>query len=147
MDYYKILNVGKDASEGQIKSAYRNLSKKYHPDVNPGDAQAERRFQEVSEAYAILGEPAKRQAYDKERAAAKAPGGKEAAKKERSRTQNQASFHYEEMSAQFEQFFGFGAKNDTNGKQSQTNKQENKTNPIDMTDMFERYMGFGGKKK
>lgn len=147
MDYYKILNVGKEASEEQIKSAYRSLSKKYHPDVNPGNVEAEQRFKEISEAYAVLGDQAKRQTYDKESTAGEVKGGKAAGKKEKSPTQNQGGFDYQDMSAQFEQFFGFGAKNDTNGKQSKTKKQENKTNPIDMTDMFEQYMGFGGKKK
>lgn len=63
-DYYRILGVGKDASEKEIKQAYRRLARKYHPDVNPGDASAEDRFKEIGEAYAVLGDAQKRKKYD-----------------------------------------------------------------------------------
>ncbi|HLY63901.1 MAG TPA: DnaJ C-terminal domain-containing protein [Chloroflexota bacterium] len=63
-DYYKILGVPKDASEKEIKQAYRRLARKYHPDVNPGDNSSEERFKEIGEAYAVLGEATKRKKYD-----------------------------------------------------------------------------------
>ena len=63
-DYYRILGVGKDASEKEIKQAYRRLARKYHPDVNPGDTTAEDRFKEIGEAYAVLGDAQKRKKYD-----------------------------------------------------------------------------------
>ncbi|MCR4426330.1 MAG: J domain-containing protein [Firmicutes bacterium] len=63
-DYYKILGVRKDASEKEIKAAYRKLARKYHPDVNPGDRAAEERFKEISEAYQVLSDPEKRSRYD-----------------------------------------------------------------------------------
>ncbi|KAL3241274.1 Scj1p [Nakaseomyces bracarensis] len=63
-DYYAILGLSKDSSEKEIKSAYRQLSKKYHPDKNPGDEDAHHKFIEVGEAYDILGDPEKRQKYD-----------------------------------------------------------------------------------
>lgn len=63
-DYYQILGVPRDAKESRIKAAYRKLARKYHPDVNPGDANAERRFKEISEAYQVLGDPEKRKRYD-----------------------------------------------------------------------------------
>ena len=53
-DYYEVLGIGKDADEAAIKKAYRVLAKKYHPDMNPGDAEAEKKFKEASEAYAVL---------------------------------------------------------------------------------------------
>ncbi len=59
-DYYEILGMEKNADAGKIKSAYRKLAKKYHPDTNSGDAVAEQKFKEVTEAYNILSDPEKR---------------------------------------------------------------------------------------
>ena len=63
-DYYEVLGVDKSADEAAIKKAYRVLAKKYHPDMNPGDAEAEKKFKEASEAYAVLSDPEKRRQYD-----------------------------------------------------------------------------------
>ena len=63
-DYYSILGVEKNASASKIKSQYRKLAKKYHPDKNPGDKKAEEMFKKVSEAYAVLSDPEKRKNYD-----------------------------------------------------------------------------------
>ena len=63
-DYYEVLGVDKNADEAAIKKAYRVLAKKYHPDMNPGDADAEKKFKEASEAYAVLSDPDKRKQYD-----------------------------------------------------------------------------------
>lgn len=63
-DFYSILGVGKDASEGDIKKAYRKLARKLHPDLNPGDKEAERTFKDVSRAYECLGNAEKRKLYD-----------------------------------------------------------------------------------
>jgi curved DNA-binding protein len=63
-DYYKTLGVGKNASEKEIKSAFRQLAQKYHPDKNPGDKKAEDKFKDLNEAYEVLSDPQKRAKYD-----------------------------------------------------------------------------------
>lgn len=64
-DYYEVLGLPRTASEKEIKAAYRRLARKYHPDVNQGDRQAEERFKEVAEAFAVLSDPEKRATYDR----------------------------------------------------------------------------------
>ncbi|MCI8895456.1 MAG: molecular chaperone DnaJ [Lachnospiraceae bacterium] len=63
-DYYEVLGVDRNADDAALKKAYRVLAKKYHPDMNPGDAEAEKKFKEASEAYAVLSDPDKRHQYD-----------------------------------------------------------------------------------
>src|SRR5262244_2144459 len=63
-DYYKALGVSKVASADEIKKSYRKLARKYHPDANKGDAGAEERFKEISEAYNVLSDPKRRKEYD-----------------------------------------------------------------------------------
>ncbi|MCV7627446.1 J domain-containing protein [Micrococcus luteus] len=79
-DFYATLGVSKDASESDVKKAYRKLARTHHPDQNPGDEAAEKKFKEISEAYAVLSDPQERQEYDAIRAMGggarfSAPGG------------------------------------------------------------------------
>ena len=64
-DYYDVLGINKNADEKTIKKAYRKLAKKYHPDINPGDSNAEAKFKEVTEAYEVLSDPEKKKLYDR----------------------------------------------------------------------------------
>lgn len=72
-DHYQVLGVGEEAGEEEIQRAYRHLARRHHPDVNPGDPGAEDRFKEISAAYEVLGDPAKRREYDHIRRSAFAP--------------------------------------------------------------------------
>ena len=63
-DYYEVLGVDKSATDQDLKRAYRKLAKKYHPDANPGNKEAEEKFKEASEAYAVLSDKEKRAQYD-----------------------------------------------------------------------------------
>lgn len=140
--YYQILGVSNKASVEDIKKEYRRIAKKYHPDANPGDKRAEEIFKNAGEAYAILADSDKRNAYDKELAEAdrKGPGPQKTAGKTRG-TEGMSGVDFGNMSASFEQFFGFQP-GSTQMDEDKLNANKKKgANPMDMTEMFERYMG------
>jgi len=103
-DYYDILGVSKTADEKKIKAAYRRLARKHHPDVNKGDKQAEERFKEVAEAFAVLSDPQKRARYDQAGHQAFGPGFDPFAGVD----PDQFEFGFGDLSSLFE-MFGFGA--------------------------------------
>ena len=96
-DYYEVLGVSRDADDAALKKAYRQLAKKYHPDTNPGDKEAEAKFKEASEAYAVLSDPEKRRQYDQFGHSAFENGGA-----------GGGGFDYSNMSDIFSNIFGGG---------------------------------------
>ena len=105
IDYYKILGVSKNASEGDIKKAYRKLARKFHPDLNPNDQEAEKKFKEITEANEVLSHPENRKKYDEFGKDWKHAEAFEAARKsERTRPYNQ-EFSQEFTDSQFSDFF------------------------------------------
>lgn len=113
IDYYKILEVTKSASEADIKKAYRKLARKYHPDLNPNNKEAEKKFKEINEAYEVLSDPEKRKKYDKYGKDWKHADAFEQAKQQQGQRQGKTGQHYqsgeyagEDFSDFFESMFG-----------------------------------------
>ena len=110
-DYYKVLGVERSASEADIKSAYRKLARKHHPDVNPGNKDAEQKFKEINEAYQVLSDPAKRKKYDElgadwERGISQEEMMRRYAQEAAAGRGGEAHFAGGDFSDFFEQFFG-----------------------------------------
>ncbi len=128
MDYYQILGIDEQATEEQVKQAYRKLAKQYHPDLHPGDAKAEARFKDIVEAYGILGNREKRKK-DSEVMVKK--------------TRTQATtpeMDIQNFTKHMESYFGFAFSGAAESKKTnKENKQQG--NPLDMTKMFEGFMG------
>src|SRR5688572_2866656 len=122
-DYYEILGVKKTATESEIKKAYRDLAKKFHPDKNKGNKEAENRFKEISEAYAVLSDKDKRAQYDRLGAEAFGPGG----------TNPFAGFD-------FSQFMGGGGA----GGRGRRTRTRSSGGTMDFTDIFGDLFGGGG---
>lgn len=138
-EYYRTLGVQPGASQDDLKKAYRALAKKYHPDLHPGDQEAETRFKEVNEAYEVLGDPAKRKEYDVKQQTAQRH---QAPNKARSatRTPRGGPVDFSQMQGGFAQFFGFDPATGQVLDEEKVSGQ--KRNPLDTTDLFERFMGF-----
>ena len=116
IDYYKILGVNKSASDGDIKKAYRKLARKYHPDLNPNDKEAEKKFKEINEANEVLSDPENRKKYDTYGKDWKHAEEFEKAKQQRSQQSQQRSYQGSggtysdsDYSDFFESMFGGGA--------------------------------------
>lgn len=130
MTLYQILGVSPEDDEAKIKSVYRKVIKECHPDAHPGDKQAEERFKQVAEAYAILSDREKRKNYDEELA-----GTKRQAQNRKTGKTNSPFIRPDDFERQFEQFFSVG------GQEKKENNNGN-VNPIDVSAIFEKYMGF-----
>lgn len=125
VDYYKILGINKDAGESDIKSAYRKLARKFHPDLNPNDKEANKKFQQINEANEVLSDPEKRKKYDKHGNDWKHAEEFEKARQSQSRqgnTEGDYSFSGSEFGGNFSDFFssmfGQSAGRSSSGKQA-----------------------------
>ena len=142
MDYYKILGIIESSSEEEIKKAYRKLAKKYHPDRNPNNKEAEEMFRKVSEAYEVLGDEKKRKDYDNKRKFR----NKNQDEKKYSKTNKTTNFSFaadffkssKNMKNMFESAF------DVN-KMSKENKEKMKEQKSNIEKSFENF--FNVKKK
>ena len=123
IDYYKILELDKSASQANIKKAYRKLARKYHPDLNPSDKSAQARFQQINEANEVLSDPEKRKKYDKH--------GKDW----------QQAEQFEQAQRQQQQQYGRGF--GSGGQQSYSGNFDNDT----FSDFFEQMFGGGARSK
>lgn len=147
-DYYKILNISMNATDAEIKKAFRTLAKKYHPDRNPDDKEALRKFQEVNEAYEILSKEDSRKKYDNDRANFKGNNKDENNKSSKNSKAKNDNKKYqdkgdsiENLNKYFESFFGFNA----NSNDINKDKLKKEKNPLDTSKMFESF--FNIKKK
>lgn len=145
-DWYNILGVGRDADDAQIKTAYRKLAKKYHPDAHPGDKECEARFKEITEAYTILSDPAKRKKYDETFSKGREENFKNRTA-ENTGQQTRANpgndtvdVDFQNISRNFEQFFGFNP-NTKDVVNPEKLKSRAGDNPLDTTNLFEAFMG------
>ncbi len=140
-DWYSVLQVSRQASEGEIKSAYRKMAKKYHPDAHPGDKNCEARFKEITEAYTILSDAKKRRKYDEE-LSGQSPKEPYKKPKDRNRTdEGTGKVDFEDLSKNFESFFGFNPRTKEIVNEKKLNPNRNTGNPLDTTKLFEAFMG------
>lgn len=127
IDYYKILGISKTASESEIKSAYRKLARKLHPDLNPNDASAQSKFQQINEANEVLSDPEKRKKYDKYGKDWEHAEEFEKAKQQRQSTRNTGRQQGgEDFSSEFSDFFEsmYGAGSGSRGRQTRFRGQD-----------------------
>lgn len=142
-DYYQILGVSKDADEATIKKAFRKLAKQYHPDTNVGNAEAEKKFKEINEAYSILSDEEKRKAYDEEKC-------------EQTKTANNSAKESKKTSRATNPFAGFSAQNfkmdfgdmmfdEINNNKKKENQKDAGVNLNDVSEQFASFFGFRPK--
>ena len=161
-NYYELLGIAKTANKKEIKKAYLKLAKKYHPDLNPNDKEAERIFKEVGEAYQVLSKDDARRDYDAKLAKFEASGGssKAAGARAQGTAQGQgvrpqrrkkagegastADIDLNNMAKSFSAFWGFDPKSKEVVDEDKLNtfaKEKKKRNPLDTTEMFKKFMG------
>lgn len=135
-NYYKILGVEQNVTFDELKKVYRKLAKKYHPDTNLGNAEAEEMFKKITEAYEVLSDDKSRAKYDRELNVkfSNFENNTKTSKNTKTGNINEEIFNKFNGFNVFEQAFGM------NGKNNNNNENVSK-NPMDFTDMFENFMG------
>lgn len=141
IDYYKILGISKTATEKEIKSAYRKLARKYHPDLNPGNKEAETKFKEINEANEVLSDPENRKKYDKYGKDWQHGEAYEKARSQQqqysSRQSSQHDFSNEDYSDFFESMFGRGRSSFSQGHSPKFKGQDyNAELTLDLKDVY-----------
>ena len=145
MNYYQILGLQRDVSQEEIKKAYRRIAKQYHPDSNPGNREAEKKFKEASEAYEVLSNEEKRENYDHKLTTEW--NKPKPTKTEQKNTTVKQPFPFFSTEESFEHFFGFCPLDNKTDSGKNRKTSNTKTNPLDTTEMFERYMGIRNPKR
>lgn len=157
IDYYKILELDKTATQAEIKKAYRKLARKFHPDVNPNDKTAQEKFQRINEANEVLGDPEKRKKYDQYgKDWEHADAFEEAKRNQRSSTANRNSTYtnysrQEDFSDFFESMFGGGGFGGGGGRRATQFKGQDlnatlKLNLLDILEDQKQTLDLGNKK-
>lgn len=137
-NWYQVLGISRQATEEEMKSAYRKLAKKYHPDAHPGNQECEQKFREISEAYSILSDTDKRKEYD-EKLNGFGKGKQTEKRNEQPKTQGSGKVDFEHIHRNFEQFFGFNPNTKDIIHEDKLKPREH--NPLDTTAIFEQFMG------
>ena len=145
IDYYKVLGISKSADESAIKSAYRKLARKYHPDLNPNSKEAEKKFKEVNEANEVLSDPEKRKKYDKHGKDWQHADEIEKMQQNRSQSQQRSGQSFGQgsysgdYSGDYSDFFGsmFGGESGSRSKQSKFRGQDIQASlQLKLTDVY-----------
>ena len=145
MNYYQISGLQRDVSQEEIKKAYRRIAKQYHPDSNPGNREAEKKFKEASEAYEVLSNEEKRKNYDHKLTTEWNKPKPTKTAENKTTVKQPFPFFFSEES--YEHFFGFCPLDNKTDSGKNRKTSNTKTNPLDTTEMFERYMGIRNPKK
>jgi curved DNA-binding protein len=145
IDYYKILGLNKDATADDIRKAYRKLARKFHPDLNPNDKEANKKFQQINEANEVLSDAEKRKKYDQYGAEWKNAGQFEEAQRRQSRAQTGTDFgDFGDDSEDFSDFFAslFGGAEGRSGRRRQTKFRGNDVQAelhLKLTDVYQTH--------
>lgn len=140
MDYYSILGVKSQATQKEIKAAYRTLAKRYHPDVVKDHPEQEKKMYDIQEAYAVLGDEEKRKQYDESLKKNQKGFGRQ--KKGFSQSEQREQTQAPDM-GQFERFFGFQPGKGMETYQDRSNRGKKPEGPIKPEEMFQAFFGTG----